>query len=63
MANLFPEELVSELAVIGPRHEIAAQVVARVEGITDSVSLVSSRAPDAAHFADIVAGIRALTSR
>ncbi len=61
MADLVPDAFVEEIAVVGPRPTIAAQLVARAAGITDSVSLVNNRNPDAAHFADIVATLRALT--
>jgi probable F420-dependent oxidoreductase len=59
MAEHFPEELVGELAAIGPRDEIAGQVLDRVRGLTDSIGLVNSRKPDASHFADVVASLRA----
>jgi probable F420-dependent oxidoreductase len=58
MADRFPEELVSELAVVGPRDELADQIVDRVAGLTDSVGLVSSRRPDPTHFVDVVAELR-----
>ena len=58
MAERFPEELVGELAVVGPRDELADQIVERVAGITDSVGLVSSRLPDPAHYAEVVAELR-----
>jgi probable F420-dependent oxidoreductase len=61
MAELFPEDLVGELAVIGPRNEIADQVAERVAGLTDSVILVNSRNPDPTHFASVVADLRAKT--
>jgi probable F420-dependent oxidoreductase len=60
MAALIPDDFVEEIAVIGPRREIAAKLAARMIGITDRVSLVNNRNPDAAHFADIVADLRAL---
>jgi len=59
MTELIPDELVHEIAVTGARHEIAAKVVARTAGITDSVSLVNNRNPDPTNFADIVADLRA----
>ena len=62
MASLFPDDLVSELAVVGDRRSIAAQVAERVAGLTDSVGLVNSRNPDPAHFADIVADLRSLAT-
>jgi len=61
MASIFPDELVEEIAVVGPRGEIPTKLVARVEGITSHVSLVNNRNPDPDHFSDIVAGIREQT--
>jgi probable F420-dependent oxidoreductase len=58
MADRFPEDLVAELAVVGPRDELADQIVDRVAGLTESIGLVSSRRPDATHFADVVADLR-----
>jgi probable F420-dependent oxidoreductase len=58
MAALIPDEFVDEIAVVGPRSEIARKIGARIAGITDRVSLVNNRNPDPAHFADIVADLR-----
>ncbi len=60
MAERFPEELVSELAVVGTRDELADQIFDRVRGLTDSVGLVNSRNPDPTHYADVVARLRTL---
>jgi probable F420-dependent oxidoreductase len=60
MAQLFPEELLGELAVIAPREELAERIAARVADITDSVGLVNSRNPDPTHFVDVVGQLRAL---
>lgn len=62
MADRFPDELVDELAVVGPRDEIAERIVARVGDLTASIGLVNSRNPDPDHFADIVADLRRLTA-
>ncbi len=59
MALRFPEELVPELAAVGPRDELAGQILDRVTGITRSVGLVNSRNPDPTHFADVVVALRA----
>jgi hypothetical protein len=58
MATLVPDDFVDQIAVVGPRHEIAAKIISRAKGITDSVSLVNNRNPDPARFADIVADLR-----
>lgn len=63
MTDLIPDELVTEIAVTGERSQIAAQVVARASGITESISFVNNRNPDPANFADIVADVRALAAR
>ena len=62
MAALVPDELVEQVAVVGERSTVAAQVQARCEGVTDSVSLVNNRNPDPANFADVVADLRRLTA-
>jgi len=61
MGRLIPDELVSEIAVVGERRSIAAQLVARCDGVTDSISLVNNRNPDPQNFADIVADLRSIT--
>jgi probable F420-dependent oxidoreductase len=61
MAALIPDDFVEVVAVVGPRHEIAGQIAARANGITDRVSLVNNRNPDPDLFADIVDDLRALT--
>ena len=40
--------------MVGEPHEIAPLVRARLEGISDSVSLVNNRAPDPEHLAEVV---------
>jgi probable F420-dependent oxidoreductase len=57
MPALIPDELVDLIAVVGPRHEMAALLAARAEGITTSISLVNSRNPDPALYADIIADL------
>jgi probable F420-dependent oxidoreductase len=59
MAERFPEDLVAEVAVVGPRDELAGRIAERIAGLTDSVGLVSNRRPDPTHFADVVAALRA----
>jgi probable F420-dependent oxidoreductase len=59
MAALIPDDFVEDIAVVGPRRDIAAKIAARAAGITDCVSLVNNRNPDPALFADIVDDLRA----
>jgi probable F420-dependent oxidoreductase len=58
MAALIPDELIEQLAVVGPRREIAGRLRARSAGIADTVSLVNNRNPDPDNFADIVTELR-----
>jgi probable F420-dependent oxidoreductase len=58
MSALIPDVFVEEIAVVGSRREIAAKIAARAEGVTDRVSLVNNRNPDAELFADIVEDLR-----
>jgi probable F420-dependent oxidoreductase len=62
MGALIDDELVETIAVVGEPHEIAPRIVARLAGISDSVSLVNNRAPDPQHFAEVVADLRATAS-
>jgi probable F420-dependent oxidoreductase len=59
MADLIDDEVLETIAVVGERHEIAAKLEARLEGIADGVSLTNNRAPDPEHWADIVSTLRA----
>ncbi len=58
MAELIDDELLHEVAVVGQPHEIAPMIRARLDGITDRVSLVNNRAPDPRHFAEVVDDLR-----
>ena len=58
MAGLISDELLNEVAVVGPRNTIAAKLRERLAGIADAVSLTNNRAPDPAHWADVVAGLK-----
>jgi probable F420-dependent oxidoreductase len=60
MADLIPDELVEEIAVVGPRRDIARRISSRAAGITDRVSLVNNRNPDPDLFADLVDDLHAL---
>ena len=62
MAGLIPDGLAETVAVVGPRHEVAARLAERVEGLglpRATVSLVNNRNPDPGHFGDVVAALRA----
>jgi probable F420-dependent oxidoreductase len=58
MAGLVPDALLETIAVVGEPHDIAPQLTARLAGISDSVALVNNRAPDPAHFAEVVDDLR-----
>lgn len=58
MSNLIDDDLIETVAVVGEIHEIAGKVRARLEGISDSVSLVNNRAPDPGHLAEVVAALK-----
>jgi probable F420-dependent oxidoreductase len=58
MGSLIDDDLIETIAVVGEPHEIAPKLVARLEGISDSVSLVNNRAPDPEHLAEVVADLR-----
>ena len=60
MAGLVDDEILETLAVVGPRHEIAGRLRARLDGIADGVSLTHNRAPDPSHWADVVRDLRAM---
>ena len=57
MAALVDDDLIETIAVVGEPHEIAGRIRARLEGISDHVSLVNNRAPDPRHFAEVVADL------
>jgi alkanesulfonate monooxygenase SsuD/methylene tetrahydromethanopterin reductase-like flavin-dependent oxidoreductase (luciferase family) len=59
MAALIDDDVLETIAVVGPPHTIAAQLVARFEGITDGVSITNNRAPDPGHWATVVADLHA----
>ena len=59
MATLIPDDLLEAIAVCGEPESIAGLVRDRMEGISDSVSLVNNRAPDPQHFAEVVAALKA----
>ncbi len=57
MAGLIDDELIETLAVVGEPHAIAPKIRERLDGISDSVSLVNNRAPDPQHLAEVVADL------
>ena len=59
MADLVTDEMVESIAVVGRRDEIAGRIRAKVDGITDTVSLECTRRPDPGHFADICRALKA----
>ncbi len=59
MAGLIDDDLLEAIAVVGPRERIAGALTARLAGIADSVSLTHNRAPDPAHWADVVRDLKA----
>ncbi len=59
MAERIDDEILETIAVVGPREEIAGKLRARLDGIADGVSLTNNRAPDPAHWADVVAALKA----
>ncbi len=58
MAELIDDDFLHEVAVVGEPHEIAPMIRARLDGVTDRVSLVNNRAPDPHHFAEVVAALK-----
>jgi probable F420-dependent oxidoreductase len=58
MSPLVSDEILEAIAVVGPRHEIAGKLRARLAGVADGVSLTHNRAPDPEHWADVVAALK-----
>ena len=58
MTDLIDDEILHTLAVVGERHEIAAKLRVRFEGIADGVSLTHNRHPDPHQWADVVADLK-----
>jgi hypothetical protein len=58
MAGLISDELLDTIAVVGPRSAIAARLRERLADVADAVSLTNNRAPDRAHWADVVATLK-----
>ncbi len=58
MTDLITDDILDAIAVVGPREEIATKLRQRLSSIADGVSLTHNRAPDPAHWADIVVELR-----
>jgi probable F420-dependent oxidoreductase len=58
MTARIDDSILDEIAVVGPRREIAGRLRKRLDGIADAVSLTHNRAPDPSHWADVVAALR-----
>jgi len=59
MGRLIDDDLIRTIAVVGEPHRIAPAIRARLDGISESVSLVNNRAPDPQHLAEVVADLHA----
>lgn len=58
MAELVDDEMLATIAVVGEPDTIAPQIVARLEGVADAVSITHNRAPDPDHWASVVADLQ-----
>jgi probable F420-dependent oxidoreductase len=58
MTNLITDEILEAIAVVGPPDTVAAALRARLDGVAEAVSLTNTRAPDAGHWAGVVADLR-----
>jgi alkanesulfonate monooxygenase SsuD/methylene tetrahydromethanopterin reductase-like flavin-dependent oxidoreductase (luciferase family) len=58
MAALVDDDVLGTIAVVGEPHTIAPQIVARLDGIADAVSITHNRAPDPDHWAPVVEALR-----
>jgi probable F420-dependent oxidoreductase len=58
MSSCIDDSVLEEIAVVGPRDEIARRVRERLDGIADAVSLTHNRAPDPQHWTDVVADLK-----
>jgi probable F420-dependent oxidoreductase len=60
MPALVSDEVLEEIAVVGPRASLAARLCERLGDVADAVSLTHNRCPDPALWADAVAELRRL---
>jgi hypothetical protein len=58
MAGLVDDDLLDEIAVVGPRNEIAGKLCVRCERFADRVSLLAPFSPDVDEWADVVGELR-----
>jgi probable F420-dependent oxidoreductase len=58
MAGLIDDELLATVAVVAEPDQVADRLRERLDGISDSVSLVNNRAPDPKHFAEVVGALK-----
>jgi probable F420-dependent oxidoreductase len=58
MAGLVDDEILETIAVVGEPDTIAPQLIERLDGIADAVSITHNRAPDPDHWAPVVAALR-----
>lgn len=58
MADLIDDEVLETFALVGTADQVASRVIAKTEGIADSVSIECSRRPDPNHFVHVVEAIR-----
>lgn len=58
MAGHVDDELLGRIAVVGPRDEVAGQLVERYAGLVDRLSIVAPFAPDPELWSDVVASVK-----
>jgi probable F420-dependent oxidoreductase len=58
MAGLIDDDLLATVAVVAEPDQVADRLRERLDGISDSVSLVNNRAPDPKHFAEVVSALK-----
>jgi probable F420-dependent oxidoreductase len=63
MASCIDDAVLEEIAVVGPRREIAQRLGRRLDGIADAVSLTHNRAPDPHHWTDVVADLKQMRTK
>lgn len=61
MTALISDDILTTLAVVGPRGDIAHKLEQRFAGIADGVSLTHNRCPDPHQWADVVSDLKAVS--